>query len=183
MVHFQADTTLCSFNGSVGNRMVSFKVLGQPVPQLRMKFVRGKYIDPSGRLKGEFCDRTSDVLNHMGIRFRPYFPRNIQVGVRIVYVITRPNYHFEGNDRSSGVLKQIHSSRHIAHYNRQGDVDNYTKFTLDAISNRMILTDDSQVIHFEAIKMFEEVNEGGLTSIDVYKWNEDETIQYAPTMG
>ena len=40
--------------------------------------------------------------------------------------------------------------------------------------------DDKQVICFEAIKMFEETNEGGLTSIHVYEWDENTTINYAP---
>ena len=168
MVHFQPNISLCSMNGSVGRRMVSFKVVGAPVPQLRLKFARGKYIDPSGRLKGEFSECASTVLTHMGIPFRPFFPVNMQVGVRIVYVLPRPNYHFQDNNRSNP-LKPIHTSRHIAFYNRQGDIDNYIKFTLDAISNRTILTDDKQFMGIEAVKMFEKVNEGGYTSIEVYE--------------
>ena len=179
MVHFQPDTSMCSMNGSVGKRMVSFMVLGDPVPQARLKFVRGKYIDPSGRLKGEFSACASVILRHMGILIRPLFPVNIQVGVRLVYVLSRPNFHFQGGNRSND-LKPMFASRHIAYNNRQGDVDNYVKFNLDAISSETILTDDRQIIYIESIKMFEEWNEGSYTFIEVYEWNKDKTLLYAP---
>ena len=181
---FQADTNMCSMNGSVGNRSVSFKVLGEPVPQLRLKLARGKYVDPSGRDKGKFSACVDAIMRHMNIRIRPFFPINIQVGVRIVFVCSRPKFHFQGGDKSKP-LKPIHSSRNIAYNNRQADIDNLVKFVLDAIShseNRTILTNNRQVIHVLAVKMFEEWNKGRYTFIEVYQWNENKTIHNAPVM-
>ena len=102
-------------------------------------------------MKTSFGSCADDILTYMGILFRPYFPVNIQVGVKIVYVLERPAYHFISNDREAGVLNPEHESRNISHFNRQGDVDNYIKLTLDAISRRLILTNDRQVIKVEAI--------------------------------
>ena len=78
-------------------------------------------------------------------------------------------------------MKQEYSSRHIAYNNRQGDIDNFAKFTLDAISHRELLTNDKQVIHFQATKMFEETNEGGYTCVEVFEWDEANTMDYVPT--
>ena len=181
LTHFQPDLSICSYNGTLGARSMSFQVLGNPLPQLRMKFGLGRYHDPSGRLKTNFSTCTSDVLTYMGVLFRPFFPLNIQVGIKIVYVIERPKYHFTSNDRNNGVVREEYRSRNIGPFNRQGDVDNYVKFTLDAISRRVVLTNDKQVVHVEATKMFESSNEGGFTYVEVYQWHEENTMSYAPT--
>ena len=123
-------------------------------------------------------------MSHMNIQVRPLFPRNIQVGIRLVYVIACPKQHFQRNNRSND-LKPEHTSRNLAYNNRQADTDNLVKFTLDAISNdenQTILTDDMQIIHIDAVKMFEEWNEdeGPYTFVDVYEWNEEKTLALAP---
>ena len=131
---FQPNLSICAFNGNVGNRSITFQVAGNPIPQLRMKFSRrNRYHDPSGRMKQKFGNAPSAVMTYMGILIRPFFPINMQVGVKLAYVVQQPNYHFVGNDKASGVLKDEYVHQNICYNNCQGDIDNFIKFTLDVI--------------------------------------------------
>ena len=178
---FEPDFLICSFNGEVGNRSIFLQVEGSPIPQLRLKYTkRNCYHDPSGRMKQHFRNATSAVMTHMGILICQFFPINMQVGVKLVYVVPRPNYLFIGNDRASGVVKPQYHSRNINYNNKQGDIDNFVKFTLDSISRRLILMNDKQVVRIEATKMFEKTNEGGLTVVDVYEWHQNDVKWYEP---
>ena len=116
----------------------------------------------------------------MGILIRPFFPLNMQVSVKLIYVLPRPNYHFVGKNRVRGVLKQEYLGRNISYYNKQGDVDNLMKFTLDSISGPVVLMNDKQVVRVESVKMFEQCNKGGMTVVQVDEWNETDVNRHAP---
>ena len=181
MSSFEPDYSICSFNGEVGNRSVAFQVKGDPLPQLRMKYThQNKYHDPHGRLKQKFSIAVEALLVYMGILIRPFFPLNMQVGIKLVYVLPRPNYHFVGSNRDGGVVKEEFACRNVGYNNRQGDIDNLIKFTLDSISRRLVLMNDKQVVRVEAVKMFESTNEGGLTTIEVYEWHQNDVKWYLP---
>ena len=102
-------------------------------------------------------------MTYMGILIFPLFPLNMQVKIKLVYVIQRPTYHFVSNDRACGIVKTELSIQNIRGHNRQGYFDNYIKFTLDAISRRLVLVNDKQAVRIEATKRFESTNEGVMT--------------------
>ena len=44
-----------------------------------------------------------------------------------------------------------------------------------------IVRSSQMIVYVEAVKMFEELNEGGYTTIEVFEWNEEKTLIHAPT--
>jgi Holliday junction resolvase RusA-like endonuclease len=126
-----------------------------PVPQARHRIVglnrsRMHLYDPSSRdklfLKAEVMHHLSALL---GISEQDYPLTNVPVIISVNFMISRPDSHFIGNNRENGIRPGFDHAVPTA----QGDIDNFEKFFLDAISG-IFYNDDSYVVGMKSSKLF-----------------------------
>ncbi len=82
------------------------------------------------------------------------------IGLFVVFRFQRPSCHYVSRNRTNGNIKPVFLGSTPV-----GDVDNYAKFTMDAL-NQVLYRDDAQVVNIEGQKMYaENPNSVGSTTI------------------
>ena len=131
---------------------------------------RGHIFDPSAADKRHFKDRVAHMKANSGVGAEPMFHRDDDLFVKAVFRIPRPARHFVGN-RVGNAVRALFEG---VFSRRNGDIDNYAKFVLDAM-NSSVYVDDRQVAALLAIKCNDCTTENvGSTEIRVAKMDGDD---------
>ena len=139
---------------------------GPPVPQQRPRKYGNHWVNPSQRAQKEFSNLAQTQSPWMGVGIP--FPGNIPVNVVIRFSTRRPNKHFKNGVRDSN---RIHDWAKGLSPMGRGDIDNLTKFVLDAL-NGVAYADDQQVMRTVAEKKYDNRGEcGGRTEVWVNAYN------------
>jgi len=129
-------------------RRFEFYVAGKPVPLPRPRFYRSGIWNPVSKAKDVFRTKikaallwsTSDVL----------FNEGETIQVTLWFYMKRPNADFVGGRRAPGNLRP--HAEALPYASALPDIDNLTKFVLDAL-NKLVYVDDRQVVKLVAYKV------------------------------
>ena len=147
-------------NGSQGDKVLEFTVLGQPIPlrRPRVAFTRRVPIvyDSQKKEKGLF---SSIVRNQIKNYSCPFYGKEEDVCVAITFRIRRPDAHFTSRKRDRGLRVAAMRARVTG-----GDLDNLAKFYLDAM-NKVAYHDDSQITKLCVSKIWceDEYSDGSIS--------------------
>lgn len=162
----------------VNNERLLFFIRGNPVPMPRPRVVHGslrtgrnhffgragvRFYNPAAGHIRDFQQAMTRMLDTLQVDQSPFvFNRSVPLKIRVVFHIPRPGYHFTSN---TGTIAPHYQGTSIPR--RQGDLDNYAKFVLDAM-NGIVYGDDTQVMILVAMKLNDnDLANGGRTEIDV----------------
>lgn len=127
--------------------VAEFEVVGKPRPQPRPRFAKhtGHAYKSKSAAAYETAFRRAAMQLLQGTNFS--VPgANFDVEVHMVYYLARPKSHFRGNKFGNPLRP---SATRVSRMG--GDLDNYIKFTMDALKG-IIFEDDKQVIELHAKK-------------------------------
>ena len=122
------------------------KIPLEPVPTARPRFTRsgkGHAYDPQSRQRRAF--NKALLYCSSGMEGLPLYHGPLEIHLK--FNITRPKSHFR-TGRNSALVKNSAPA-----YPNRSDVDNYSKFVMDCL-NEKIFTDDRQVVRLVAEKRF-----------------------------
>jgi Holliday junction resolvase RusA-like endonuclease len=151
-----------------GGKGVQFTVYGKPTPLPRPRgFVTTKGVlkaySPS---KGKGNAFSKQVLTLLGgaKASTPMFEQGGEgVCVSITFRIRRPNNHYEGGKRKFGLVQKTKLTERVT----GGDIDNLSKFTLDAM-NKVVYYDDNMVTTLFVSKIWcDDPDSDGSTTVEV----------------
>ena len=121
-------------------------------------------------MKTTFRSHLAHMKESAGLGPNPVFDDGERVFVKGIFRIPRPNRHFVGN-RPGNDVRPIYQSPFT---DSLGDVDNLSKFVLDAM-NGVMYGDDRQVAALLAIKCNDDdVSNGGSTDLSMATISNDE---------
>ena len=148
----------------------SVVVTGRPQVQRRHSTGGGHVFDPSGRMKEVFKGKVLEMKGAAGLNANPVFDDGDRLFVKSIFRVPRPNRHFVGN-RPGNQVRQMFQGPFTTCL---GDVDNFSKFVLDAL-NGVMYDDDRQVAALLAIKCSdEEASNEGSTEMTISKISNDD---------
>ena len=125
--------------------MISFTIIGQPVPLRRHRVARnGRMYDPS------FNDKKQIWLQIA--KYKPKKPFKGDIYLKVVFYLKRPKSHFR-TGKYSHLLKDAYKDK--VYHSFKPDLDNLAKLLCDTIggADRMIV-DDAQICMLQAEKMY-----------------------------
>ena len=136
----------------VKSNAVSFTVLGLPVPQGSMRAYQNRLISNNDKaLKSWRHDVATAALQHRPDNWNIKDP----VELHCEFVFPRPLGHF-GTGKNSDKLKASAPT----HHTKTPDADKLTRGIGDAISvTKVLLHDDSQIVHINTHKRYADLNE------------------------
>ena len=111
--------------------------------------------DPSSKDKDRFKKECAE--------FAPKMPLEGAISVSMVFHMPRPKSHYRSG-KYSHLLKDMSPRKHTS----RPDIDNITKFYLDAMTG-LFWKDDSSVCSIEAIKIYRKQG-----SVEIEYWNSPE---------
>ena len=139
---------------------------GPPVAQQRPRKYGNHWVNPSKRAQKEFSDLA--LTQTQWLRGGIPFPRNVPVNVAIHFSTRRPNIHFKNGVRDPHM---IHDWAKDLSPQGRGDIDNLTKFVLDALQG-VAYVDDKQVMRTVVEKKYDNRGQcGGRTEVWVNGYN------------
>ena len=134
----------------------SFVVTGAPIPQARPRFSQKGFVFNPQRTKiNQFRAKAMRSLTDNSPTISPTLPLLTAVSVRITFKMRRPLSHFYGHNRSRAVKTEYSNANTNMHLSRTGDIDNLTKFVLDALQPT-IIHDDKQVVELYCLKTYDD---------------------------
>jgi Holliday junction resolvase RusA-like endonuclease len=125
-----------------------------PLAQARHRHVivrssRMHAYDPMQQAKLHFRIQVMHYLNQVGITSQDFPLTNSYVSVEVTFLLSRPDNHFHGRNRSLGIHPHFENTMPTT----QGDIDNFVKFFLDAIDG-IFYSNDRNVVAITASKLF-----------------------------
>jgi len=140
-----------------GNRSFIFSIQGNPCPLARNRFFNRGLYGPSQRKMGDFIHTMRCAMQTQQISLILY-PIGTPVTVTVWFYTKRPLHHFVANRRAPHNLKSRHNTT-TWHVTTKGpDVDNLSKFVLDAM-NKIVYHDDGQVVNLVAYKLLDSIED------------------------
>jgi Holliday junction resolvase RusA-like endonuclease len=140
---------------------VSGSPIPQPRPRIGRKWLQKRMIaflyDPAKAQKVVFRSALMDAL---GSRAVPLYPRGDPVAINVDFQMKRPAYHF--ND--GGILKL---DCQFDEWPRVSDLDNLVKFVFDA-GKGVLFADDAQVVSLQTSKFYHPYDVIPCTTITIY---------------
>ena len=134
-------TTKRARNG--GPSSAGGKVAPMKPPVNYVRKLAGRVINPNS---GKELAFSQEFVRQAGAAPLPIFAAHIPLAVYITFRFSRPNLHFDKNDRKNQLVKKYWYAPHA-----RGDVDNYQKFVLDAL-NKKAYADDRYIVAVQAVK-------------------------------
>ena len=98
----------------------------------------------------------SVVLSASSSSLFPLFPSEQPLRMILIFRMKRPNYHFRGNQRGPGRLKNQYAATgdKVLSPTSRTDIDNLAKFVLDSL-NGILYDDDKQIHSLQLIKILD----------------------------
>ena len=128
-------------------RKVHFVIRGRPFVMERARHYGSAVVSPSTEKIAQFKVATRAMLDFAGARDgMPMFDASDHLSVSIVVRMPRPLSDFAGRNRLTGA--RIATGPFS---NALGDIDNFAKFVLDALTN-VVYVDDHQVVILKSVK-------------------------------
>ena len=132
---------------------ITAHIIGTPKPQPRVKaFSRGGHA-------GVYTPKTADEWKSaIADQMREHANTAIDGAVRVTmcFYMQRPKSHFRTGKKTSHLLKESAPKHHTV----KGDIDNYCKGVMDALTNMQVWRDDSQVVQLSLFKSWAESEPG-----------------------
>ena len=143
---------------------VAFELAGNPQAQPRPGFSGFKRYNPKKKQLLQTRQKIVDLMQPLGRGNSPFFPAACFVSVELVFHVARPRSHVSSK---GSLIAKWASKLEDCIPRRKIDVDNLSKFILDAMVGPMY-TDDCQVVKLSCLKLND--NEGsceGRTEVKV----------------
>jgi Holliday junction resolvase RusA-like endonuclease len=132
------------------NHSISFAPLTQAHHrQVIVRSSRMHAYDPMQQAKLDFRMQVMRYLSAFGITSQDFPLTNSYISIEVTFLISRPNNHFHGRNRSLGIHPRFENLMPTT----QGDIDNFVKFFLDAIDG-IFFSNDRNVVAITASKLF-----------------------------
>jgi len=132
---------------------IIFEVRGEPKPQPRPRaFVRKTSFGPIARVyDAGTAENWKSLVAEAARPFIPVEPLTGPLSLSVEFWLPRPATHFIASKRERG-LKQNAPTFHTS----RGDVDNFSKAVMDALTVLRLWHDDEQVAELVASKRYED---------------------------
>ena len=133
------------------DKTVQLAIVGQPTPKARGRAVLKKtairIYNASQAKERKFSGVVKGLMGGLLTTHKTYFHDKF-LEVCIVFAYPRPLCHYHGGRRAEEALKA-----NVPRFPRHGDLDNLSKFVLDAL-NGVLFDDDSQVVFLHTKKLW-----------------------------
>ena len=160
--------TLIDFVDSPRAGRLAFTLVGKPEAQPRPGGTCRRY-NPKRAL---LHNMRAEMKTMVAAISAPHvlFEKDEKLVVEVKFFLPRPRTHVKMGGTTGGRLKAaIRESFQMAFVKRRIDVDNLSKFVLDAM-NQSIYHDDTQVVKLVAMKLYNDVGEcKGCTEVTIEK--------------
>lgn len=160
--------TVHSFHDLTGARRIRFEINERPEAQPRPgSSAMGRRYNPKSPLLKKLRSNLWTVAQQFRDPKVPLFGKDMQLIVVLTFFLPRPRAHLKKNGEISTLRRPIREAFNMAFVKRRIDVDNLSKFILDAMNGPMYV-DDSQVVRLVATKIYDDDDEcTGRTSISI----------------
>lgn len=131
---------------------IDFSINGKPIPYARARAGRNGFYNPKAKEENEYKDKFKHQLTiEQYDQLKPLMEDEnstyyVEICGKFYVPIPKADSKKVKEQKSSGILRPII---------RNGDIDNYMKFVLDALHD-VVYTDDKRVVSIKAEKYYSE---------------------------
>lgn len=157
-----------SFHDLTCARRIRFEIKEKPEAQPRPgTSAMGRRYNPKSALIKKLRDHLWTVAQQFREPNVSLFGKGMMLIVTLTFFLPRPRAHLKKNGQILTLRRPIRESFPMAFVKRRIDVDNLSKFILDAMNGPMYV-DDMQVVRLVATKMYDDEGDcNGRTSVSI----------------